>query len=144
MPPDREGADEGAKAMGWAQITIVFWISHLVGDFLLQTEWQASHKWGGLGRDPRARAALFSHVGIYTLCFVPALIWVGSDVGALAAVGLAAVIFVPHLVIDDGRLLAAYMVKVKRSDPPPAGLTAAVDQSLHLISLWATALLAVS
>jgi hypothetical protein len=131
--------------MSLAQITIVFWISHLVGDFLLQTDWQASHKQGGLGRDPRARASLFSHVGIYTLCFVPALIWIGGDIGAAPAVGLAAVIFLPHLVIDDGRLLNSYMLKVKRCpDPPPAGLTATVDQSLHLICLWATALLAVA
>lgn len=128
-----------------AQITIVFWVSHLVGDFLLQTDWQAANKHGGLGRDPRSRFALFSHVIVYTLCFVPALIWVGADTGALAAVGLGAVIFLPHLVIDDGRLLNAYMLRVKRTAaPPPAGLTASVDQGLHLICLWATALLAVA
>jgi hypothetical protein len=130
--------------MSFAQVTIVFFVSHLVGDFLLQTEWQAANKHGGLGRDPRSRFALFSHVIVYTLCFVPALIWVGADTGALAAVGLGAVIFLPHLVIDDGRLLNTYMLRVKRcSNPPPAGLTASVDQSLHLICLWATALLAV-
>lgn len=129
----------------WAEITIVFFISHLVGDFMLQTDWQAANKYGGLGRDPRARAALVSHVAIYTLCFVPALIWVGDEIGLLAALGLAAVIFVPHLVIDDGRVVRAYMLHVKRCpDPPPAGLTAIVDQSLHLICLWATALLAVA
>jgi Protein of unknown function (DUF3307) len=131
--------------MGFAQVTIVFLVSPLVGDFLLQTDWQAAHKYGGLGRDRTSRLALFSHVGVYTLCFVPALIWVGADTGALAAVGLGAVIFLPHLVIDDGRLLHAYMLKVKRCPPPPpAGLTASVDQSLHLVSLWATALLAVA
>jgi hypothetical protein len=130
--------------MGFAQVTIVFLVSHLVGDFLLQTDWQAAHKYGGLGRDPTSRRALFTHVSVYTLAFVPALIWVGADTGALAAVGLGAVIFLPHLVIDDGRLLNTYMLRVKRcSNPPPAGLTASVDQSLHLICLWATALLAV-
>jgi hypothetical protein len=37
------------------------------------------------------------------------------------------------------------MVRVKGcQDPPPVGLTASVDQSLHLICLWATALLAVA
>ena len=129
----------------WAEITIVFFIAHLVGDFMLQTDWQAANKYGGLGRDPRARAALVSHVAIYTLCFVPALIWVGDEIGPLAALGLAAVIFVPHLVIDDGRAVRAYMLHVKRCpDPPAAGLTAIVDQSLHLICLWATALLAVA
>jgi hypothetical protein len=131
--------------MDWAEITIVFWISHLIGDFLLQTNWQAAYKYDGLGRDPNARAALFSHVGIYTICFVPALIWVGGDIGAIAAIGLAAVIFLPHLLIDDGRLINIYMRRVKRCpDPPPALLTATVDQSLHLICLWATALLAVA
>jgi hypothetical protein len=131
--------------MGWAQITLVFWISHLVGDFLLQTDWQAANKYGGLGRDLTSRLALFSHVGVYTLCFIPALIWVGGTVSVLAAVGLGAVIFLPHLVIDDGRLLHAYMLRVKRcQDPPPATLTATVDQSLHLICLWGTALLAVA
>lgn len=129
----------------WAEITIVFWVSHLVGDFMLQTEWQAANKYGGLGRETRATAALLSHVGVYTLCFAPALIWIADDVGALAAIGLAAVIFLPHLVIDDGRLVRAYMVGVKRCpDPPPPRLTASVDQSLHLICLWATALLAVA
>lgn len=129
----------------WAEITIVFWLSHLVGDFMLQTNWQAADKYGGLGRDAGARAALFSHVGVYTLCFAPALIWIAGDIGALAAVGLAAVIFLPHLVIDDGRLVRSYMIRVKRCpDPPPRGLTASVDQSLHLICLWATALLAVA
>ena len=131
--------------MEWAEITIVFLISHLGGDFLLQTDWQAEHKHGGLGRDSTTRAALFSHVAVYTLCFVPALIWVGGDTGALAAIGLGAVIFLPHLVIDDGRLLHTYMQRVKRRpDPQSAVLTAAVDQSLHLICLWATALLAVA
>ena len=131
--------------MGFAQVTIVFWVTHLVGDFLLQTDWQASHKYGGLGRDPASRLALFSHVIVYTLCFIPALIWVGSEIGAPAAIGLGAVIFLPHLVIDDGRLVHAYMLRVKRcADPPPAGLAASVDQSIHLISLSATALLAVA
>ena len=131
--------------LSWAEITIVFWISHLVGDFMLQTDRQAANKYGGLGRDRGARAALFSHVSIYTLCFVPALIWIAGDVGALAAIGLAAVIFLPHLIIDDGRLVRVFMIKVKRCpDPPPAGLTASVDQGLHLICLWATALLAVA
>lgn len=133
--------------MDWVEITIVFWISHLVGDFLLQTEWQAQHKPGGLGGDPTSRRALFTHVFIYTLCFAPALVWVAGeqDLSAAAALGLAALIFAPHLVIDDARLLHAYMVRVKGcTDPPPAGLAVMVDQSLHLICLWGTALLAAS
>jgi hypothetical protein len=131
--------------MEWVEITIVFWVSHLAGDFLLQTDRQATRKFGGLSRDRAARAALTSHVAVYTLCFVPALIWIAEGKTALGAVGLGAVIFLPHLVIDDGRLLQAYMRRVKRiPDPQPVALVVAVDQSLHLISLWATALLAVA
>jgi hypothetical protein len=131
--------------MDWAELTIVFWVSHLAGDFLLQTEWQANNKAGGLGGDRVARRALLSHVGVYALCFVPALAWVAEERGALLAVGIAAVISVPHLVVDDMRLLVRYMVRVKGCpDPPPPGLVIMVDQSVHLICLWATALLAAS
>ena len=131
--------------MNWVEITIVFWICHLVGDFLLQTDWQARNKHGDSGSSPGAHwVALVSHVTVYTLCFVPAFIWMRDEISLLGAVGLAAVIFVPHLVIDDGRVVRAYILHVKRSPNPPPGLSFAVDQSLHLICLWATALLAVA
>jgi hypothetical protein len=129
--------------MGWPELTIVFFVSHLAGDFLLQTEWQATHKQGGLGRDRDARRALFTHVAVYTLCFVPALVWIADERDALLAVGIGAVIAFPHLVIDDMRLLHRYMAAVKgTSDPPPVGLAVLVDQSVHLICLWGAALLA--
>lgn len=131
--------------MSWAEISIVFFVSHLVGDFLTQTDWQARHKAGGLGADPVARRALFGHVALYTLSFVPALFWIGEGIGAGEAIAIAAVIFTPHLLIDDARLLGLYMRRVKGCpDPVPPLLTAAVDQSLHLICLWGTALLAAS
>ena len=63
------------------QFKIAFWVfgalfivSHLVGDYLFQTDWQARNKTFGLGSDPVARRALFSHVLIYTLAFVPAVV----------------------------------------------------------------------
>ena len=79
-------------------------ISHLVGDYLLQTEWQARNKAGGLGSDPLARRALLAHVGTYTLAFVPALIWLADVEGGGVAVLAALAIAIPHLVIDDRRL----------------------------------------
>ncbi len=127
--------------MSWANVSIVFFVSHLAGDFLAQTDWQARNKPGGLGADPVARRALLLHVSVYTLFFLPALVWIGSDAGAAVAALIAALIFLPHLVVDDGRLLRAYMVRVKRTVDPPPGLALALDQSVHLISLWATALL---
>src|SRR3954468_18335283 len=98
--------------MPWVEVFAVFVICHLVGDYLLQTEWQASHKRGGLGPDPTARRALLAHVLTYTLAFVPALIWLADDIGAWV-LGVAVLIFVPHFVQDDGRALRAYISRVK-------------------------------
>jgi hypothetical protein len=123
------------------EIFAVFVVSHAAGDYLLQTDWQATNKRGGLGRDPVARRALFSHVAVYTLAFVPAGAWLAGDMSPLGLVALAAGIFLPHLVEDDGRLLTAYLVRVKG---PGAATSPAVyqtvDQSFHLLVLFATAL----
>jgi hypothetical protein len=59
-----------------------------------------------------------------------------------AAVGLGALISLPHLVLDDGRLVSLYIRRVKRCTDPSLGLTAAVDQSMHIVWLFAVALLA--
>jgi hypothetical protein len=130
--------------VSWVEVFIVLLVSHLAGDFLLQTEWQATNKPGGMGRDPIARRALASHILTYTLAFVPALIWIAVEQGVAIAVGAAALIALPHFVIDDGRLVAAYMRGVKGANPSAVALTAAVDQSSHVICLWAVALLVVA
>jgi hypothetical protein len=102
--------------MPWVEIFAVFIVSHLVGDFAMQTEWQARHKFGGLGTDPKARRALVVHVGTYVLAFIPAFVWLGYEVGALVA-AIAAILVVSHLVVDDGRLVHRYMHRVKHTDP---------------------------
>jgi hypothetical protein len=129
--------------MSWPELFLVFLMCHLAGDYLLQTDWQVRNKPGGLGSDPVARRALTSHLLTYTLAFVPALIWVGDELSAWTAVACALAIAVPHLVVDDRRLLILYIRRVKRSDPVPADLLAAVDQSVHLIMLWAVAVVTV-
>lgn len=127
--------------MAWVEIFAVLVVSHGLGDYMLQTDWQATRKRGGLGRDAIARRALVTHVTTYTLAFVPAGIWLGADLDAIGLVLLAIGIFVPHLVQDDGRLLTAYIRRVKGEGAAttPAVYTS-VDQSLHLIVLFATAL----
>jgi hypothetical protein len=83
-----------------------------------------------------------SHSLCYTLAFVPALIWLGADLGAVV-LAIAAGIGIPHLVQDDGRLVASWMRGVKHceiDDFPFVGL--AVDQTLHLLALFGLALLA--
>lgn len=123
---------------------IVLALSHMAGDFLLQTDWQAQNKAGGLGADPVARKALVSHVATYTLAFVPALVWLGGDIGA-RAVGIAAVIAVPHLVQDDGRLIATYIRRVKGPGAEEVAVVmVGADQALHMLALFGAALLAAS
>lgn len=128
--------------MLWVEVFAAFVICHLVGDFMLQTNWQATHKIGGLGRDPESRRALISHTLTYTAAFVPALIWIGAETSAARAVGVGALVAIPHLIQDDGRVLDAYMRSVKGvGENPPAGLRLAVDQSGHFIALFLLALL---
>jgi len=120
----------------------VLLLSHLAGDFLLQTDWQAAHKHGGLGADPRARRALLTHLTTYTLTFVPALIWIADGLGAGTALATAGLIFFPHLVQDDGRLLGRYIAMVKGPGASQVPLVlVAVDQTCHLLVLFGTALL---
>lgn len=131
--------------MSWVEVFVVFVVSHLVGDFLMQTDQQALHKFGGLGRDPVRRRALFGHVAVYALCFVPAGIWIGENRSAAAAIGLIVLVALPHLVQDDGRLLSTYMVRAKGATAEPGTLLfTAVDQSFHMVALFFTALLAAS
>lgn len=129
--------------MAWVEIFAVFFVCHVVGDYLLQTDWQARNKRGGLGSDPLARRALLSHIATYTLAFVPALVWLADDIGGGAAVGIGAVIAVPHLIQDDGRALTAYVVRVKGEGAlEEPSIIAAADQSFHVLALFLTALLA--
>ncbi len=128
--------------MPWAEIFEVFIVSHLFGDYLLQTEWQAINKRGGLTGTSVQRRALFSHIATYTLAYVPSLIWLWGSLHGWVF-GIAALIAVPHLIQDDGRLLARYSLAVKKADiTRNLSLSAALDQSFHLIALFLTALLA--
>jgi hypothetical protein len=79
---------------------------------------------------------------VYTLSFLPAGIWLTDDgLNGLGLVLLGVGIFVPHAIQDDGRLLSSYIRNVKGSGAESAReVYTAVDQSLHLITLFATAL----
>jgi hypothetical protein len=127
--------------VSWPAALLALLVSHLVGDFLLQTEWQAVTKVGGLG-EPRSRRALLIHVAMYTLAFVPALIWIGTERGAGRAIAIAALVAVPHLLVDDGHLVKAWLHEVKRAAAPERGLAIAVDQTFHILCLLGAALVA--
>jgi Protein of unknown function (DUF3307) len=128
--------------MTWVEVFIAFVVCHLVGDYLLQTDWQARNKRGGLalGAPPAARRALFTHVSTYTLAFLPLLLLSDIDLD-WEVLWVLPVIFIPHLIQDDGRLLHAYMQRVKRLDPKEnLAVSIAVDQTFHLLALVVLAL----
>jgi hypothetical protein len=116
-------------------------VSHVVGDVLFQTEWQACAK-GHSFSDLQGRRALGSHVATYLSAFIPALVWIAVETNALRAVAVAALVAITHLVIDDGRLVAAWLGKVKRAANPTPALSIAVDQSFHVLCLLGAALVA--
>jgi len=129
--------------MAWSEVFIVLLVCHLAGDFVLQTEWQALHKIGGLGRDPERRRALVLHVTTYSLPMLAALVWIALEEGAARAVAAGAVVVLTHLVQDDGRLLRAYVRRVKKTDPQfGTPLMIAIDQSFHVVWLFGAALVA--
>jgi hypothetical protein len=130
--------------MTWPAVFLVLLLSHIAGDFLLQTEWQALNKAGGLGRGREARRALRNHAVTYTLAYLPGLIWIGVERSAVLPVLLAALVVGPHAVVDDGRLLRRWMHGVKHCPQPAPGLLLMVDQSFHLVLLFPVALLAVA
>jgi hypothetical protein len=127
--------------MTWGEVFVMFFVTHQVGDYLLQTDWQATHKGGGLTGDRVARRALLSHTFSYTLSYVPALLWISTRLG-WQALFVAAAISIPHLVQDDGRLLTLYLRRVKGMEPAEHRTVAAlVDQALHMVALFGAALL---
>ena len=117
-----------------------FLVAHMVGDYLLQTDWQARHKRGGLS-DPAARPALLKHVTTYTLAFVPAFVWIGYELDVGWALVAAVLVFAPHLIVDDGRVVRFYLARVKHVEGFDVGIASSVDQSFHVLSLWLVALL---
>jgi hypothetical protein len=126
----------------WIEILGAFVVSHAAGDYLLQTQWQAANKYGGLTNAPESRRALASHVVTYGIAFIPALLWMLDSLGA-GVLAVAALILLPHFIQDDGRLVSRYIATVKRAHVNPGDpLFVAVDQSFHLIALFLVAVVA--
>ena len=106
-------------------------IAHVVGDWLLQTEWQATNKatnW----------RALLTHVVVYHAVVLAALLWragPGNSSVYLVVLGLAVI----HPIMDRKQSVEWFMramrISVRRE--PSGWLASAVDQSLHLVWLAA-------
>jgi hypothetical protein len=127
--------------MTWPPVLAAFLVCHLTGDLLLQTEWQALTKVRGVG-DPEGRRALIAHGLTYTLPYLPVLVWIGEDRGAVRGVVVALLISLPHVVVDDGRLVEVWLRQVKHAPHPAPSLRLMVDQSFHIVCLLGVAMLA--
>ena len=81
---DRQGrkAVPRTQEVSWVSIFAGFLVAHMVGDYLFQTDWQARNKRGGLSGGGVSRRALLTHVTTYTLAFLPAFVWIGSELDA--------------------------------------------------------------
>ena len=102
-------------------------VAHLVGDWLLQTEWQALNK-------SRNNWALFSHISVYSLVILGVLIFNFGfqKVSIYLVVGLLAI---SHVLLDRGRFLIGYMrtFRLLVDRKPQRWLTMAVDQTFHIL-----------
>lgn len=129
--------------MPWIEVLAVFLVCHVAGDFMLQTEWQATRKRHGAAPVGEQLRALTWHVATYMACFVPAFAWLFGELDAVTLALVAAGIAVTHWLQDDGRALRAYIRRVKKADPKPGeSLYTLIDQSLHVIVLFGFALAA--
>jgi Protein of unknown function (DUF3307) len=126
----------------WVELFAVFIVCHLAGDFILQTEFQATNKHGALTGTATQRRALGSHTLTYTLCFVPAFAWLAGDVSALGLVLTILGVAVPHALQDDGRAMRWWMRTVKHTQVAPGVLAMLVDQSFHMVVLLLLAIAA--
>ena len=128
--------------MNWSEVLLALLVSHVGGDFLFQTEWQATTKGRGFG-DPEGRRALVLHVLTYTSAYLPALVWIALNHDVLRAFIVGVAVAVPHILIDDGRIVRGWLAAVKHVPQPDRMLRLMVDQSMHVVCLLGAALLAV-
>jgi hypothetical protein len=110
-------------------------VAHVLGDWLLQTEWQALNK----AHDWRA---LFSHLVVYHVVVLLALgIKLGFDQPVIyVAVGVLALL---HGILDRQGFIQwlMRMLRIVVERRPERWLSIAVDQSVHLVLLAAAAIL---
>ena len=104
-------------------------IAHLVGDWLLQTEYEATNK----ARGRFCNRALVKHCVVYTLSFVPFFLLLDINMNWLG------LIFVSHMFIDRRWPVERYIRSVKltseRTIEEVPILMLVVDQIFHILIL---------
>jgi hypothetical protein len=112
-------------------MTLFAWliIGHLIGDWLLQSDWMAIGK-----RSNWLNVAGLAHYSIYTATVGAAWLLAGTRGKPLAFyLAWSIVVFVLHWVIDASSLVAAWMRLWRQSNREM--MRVMIDQTLHLIVL---------
>ncbi len=110
-------------------------MGHLIGDWLLQSDWMAQEKKRGL-----FRLAGLAHFAIYAVIVMGA-IWLSGMKGEHPAfyLALSAAAFLSHWLIDSTGLVECWMSFYQQSNLEVVRLM--VDQTLHLLVLAVLAVL---
>lgn len=105
--------------------------AHLVGDWLLQTEWMAVEK-------RQNWRALVSHVAVYHVVII-AVLGYRFGFGDARIYAVVAVLALTHAFLDRQwpvvRIMRVLRISVQR--PPEKWLEIAIDQTLHILFLAA-------
>ncbi|HEU4965207.1 MAG TPA: DUF3307 domain-containing protein [Bacilli bacterium] len=99
-------------------------VGHLVGDYLLQTDWMANHK---KEKSWRGELACHVHCLLWTLAV---LVFTGWWDGPHIAL-----VYLSHYLLDRTPLVRWYVTAVNQS-PPPLWVHILVDNTLHLVFLF--------
>jgi hypothetical protein len=104
-------------------------LAHILGDWLLQTEWQAMNK-------ARSWRAMLSHVLVYHVVVLAVLVaklgyrnpYVYMIVASLA---------ISHGILDRSGIVSWLMrtLRISVERPPERWFTVAIDQSIHILLL---------
>ncbi|MCQ1529517.1 DUF3307 domain-containing protein [Lutispora saccharofermentans] len=99
-------------------------VGHIVGDFLLQTNWQVENK-------NRISIALIIHSLVYVIvAYLFSLI-----AGGLSLISIAVICF-SHALLDKGDIVNWWLKKVKKEQTDNVQMRFLVDQSLHVLVLF--------
>mgnify|MGYP001583553699 CR=1 FL=1 len=104
-------------------------LTHLVADWLFQTEYEAMNK----AKGRFFNAAIIKHSLIYTLAFVPALVYLGAPMWWLIA------LFSSHMFLDRRWPVIWWIKTVKRTSEETINklfwMVIVIDQIFHILVL---------
>lgn len=109
-------------------IFICLFIGHVLGDYLLQTSWQAENKNGNW--DALIIHSIIYSVVIYTIALIS---------GGVSLITVSA-IFLTHILLDKGDFVNWWIRNIKKEQTDNKQIYFLVDQSLHMFVLLIVAM----